>query len=313
MSCKNSTVCSVCMEGYSANSDGVCLLCLSSCRQCSGTQQALCLDCGKGFYLSEAGNCEVCTEFCSTCTENGCSQCLAGYTLTSSFVCAQSCKVPCATCSSSDPTKCNTCIGGYSFDSTTSTCQPVTSCTNGVCDICPFGYVLDGSECFECNSNCSRCSTTNKDTCTSCYDGDYLSGSSCLACPEGCETCTAKANCLTCSSGYTIESSPVSSLVNCVQCESPCSQCIGDSQTCTACVSGFSLTGWKCVSSFFFAYDVVLNTNLTFFYTKYQDYLVAIANAFETSNINVVTMVTLVSGSVNNTGKLTTTSASNSA
>lgn len=103
-----------------------------------------------------------------------------------------------------------------------------------------------------------------------------------MSCPDGCETCSTGSNCLTCSSGYTAESSPVSATVNCVQCESPCSQCIGDSQTCTSCVSGFELKGWKCLSTFNFGFHLVLNTNLTFFYTKYESFLVAIANAVET-------------------------------
>ena len=148
LSCTSASVCNICIEGYSVNSNGTCLPCLSNCRQCSGTQQSVCLSCGKGFFLNTEGTCSVCTEFCSSCDPNGCTQCVAGYTLTSDFKCAKKCKTPCASCSTTDPSSCFSCIAGYSYDQTTSSCVPITTCTDNICNVCPFGYILDGSSCF---------------------------------------------------------------------------------------------------------------------------------------------------------------------
>ena len=314
LSCTSSSVCNICIEGYSVSSNGNCLPCLSNCRQCSGTQQGVCLSCGKGFFLNTEGTCSVCTEFCSSCNANGCTECVAGYALTSDFQCAKKCTTPCASCSTTDPSSCFSCLAGYSYDQTTSTCIPVTSCAENVCNVCPFGYILDVNSCFQCNSNCARCSSGSKDTCTSCYDGSYLrtSDSTCVSCPTGCDTCTTAANCLTCSPGFTAQSSPVDSIVNCVQCESPCQQCIGDSQTCTSCAFGFKLEGWKCLSTFNFGLVLVLNTDLTTFYSNYLSFLQTIAQALNSTNINVVTVISLVSGSVNFSGNGTTTQQSNS-
>ena len=286
--CSSSTVCTVCQSGYSANSDGKCLPCLSNCRKCSGSQQALCIECGDGFYLNSNSVCTSCPEFCKTCSpDEKCQECLSGYTLTLSFTCAQNCQSPCATCSTTDITKCNSCLAGYSLDSTTSSCIPITSsnCENGVCDICAFGYVLSGGTCLQCNttSNCARCQTGNTTACTSCMMGNYLSSSGCVACPKGCETCSSGTNCLTCKSGYTVASSPVLTTVNCIECGQPCAQCSGNSYTCTSCMTGFQLVGWKCLSIFNYGFNITLNTNLNTFYNNYDQFLTAIATSQETS------------------------------
>ena len=52
---------------------------------------------------------------------------------------------------------------------------------------------------------------------------------------------------------------------------------------------------------------LVLNTNLSNFYSNYLSFLQAIAQALGQTNINVVTVIILASGSVNFTGNGTTT------
>ena len=261
--------------------------------------------------------CTSCPEFCASCSpDEKCQQCLSGYTLTLSFTCAQNCQVPCASCSTTDITKCNSCLAGYILDSTTSSCLPVTSrlCEQGVCDICAFGYVLSGGTCLQCNTtaNCARCSPSNTSVCTSCMMGSYLSSSGCVACLEGCETCSSGTNCLTCKAGYTAESSPVLTTVNCIPCGEPCAQCSGNSYTCTSCITGFQLVGWKCVSIFNYGFNITLNTNLTTFYNNYEQFLSAIAQSQDTSQINVTTLTSITSGSVIIKGNVTTLAKSNS-
>lgn len=52
LSCVSSSVCQVCIEGYSVNSAGSCLPCLANCRECSGQEPGVCLSCGDGFFLT---------------------------------------------------------------------------------------------------------------------------------------------------------------------------------------------------------------------------------------------------------------------
>ena len=187
------------------------------------------------------------------------------------------------------------------------------NCTGGVCEVCPFGYTLSGDNCLQCaNTKCSRCLATNNQTCTSCYDGTYLNGTTCVACPVGCETCSSGTHCTTCELGYTALSSPIVTSVSCVKCSSPCAQCSGTSSTCTSCISGFTLVGWKCLSSFNYGFTVTLNTNLATFYTNYQGFLQAIATSVQTSEINVTTLTSIATGSVIVNGNVTTLAQSDS-
>lgn len=244
--------------------------CLSNCRGCSSQANAVCVTCGQGFYLNAQQVCQACTQYCLVCSSVGCSQCQVGYTLAPDFTCTLNCKPPCATCSSTSNTVCTSCLAGYLYDQTTNQCNPVTTCT-GPCNVCPYAYVLTASQtCSQCtNANCSRCSLTNLNTCTSCYEGSYLNNGNCSPCPTGCSTCSNPSNCLSCSSGYTTQVQAISTSVNCVQCQSPCAQCIGNAQTCTKCATGYSLNGWKCVSNFNLGFSIVLGTTLQTFYANY--------------------------------------------
>ena len=230
LACSSASVCSLCISGYSPNSNGTCLPCLSSCRECSSQANGVCLSCGSGFYLNTAGSCTVCAaSFCSSCNVNGCNTCLPGYTLTPTFTCAKNCKAPCATCSQNSSTLCTSCLAGYTFDSTTSTCVGVITCEGG-CNVCPFQYALSADkQCLQCGGSCSRCLASSLTTCTSCMDGMYLSSdSSCASCPSGCDTCSSPDNCLSCQSGYTQLVESVTTSMSCIQCSQPCLQCMGN-------------------------------------------------------------------------------------
>ena len=117
LSCSSASVCTLCIKGYAPNSNGTCMPCLSTCRDCSSQAPGVCISCGTGFFLNSQQSCQVCqTPFCMTCSEIGCSACMPGYTLTSDFTCAKNCKAPCSTCSSTSPTSCTSCLAGYNFN-----------------------------------------------------------------------------------------------------------------------------------------------------------------------------------------------------
>jgi hypothetical protein len=228
--------------------------------------------------------------------------------------CLPNCVAPCATCSSNNPNSCSSCLLGYTYNQQSSSCTPITTCPSGGCYACPLGYSLSNNTCIQCSTstNCARCNPSNPSRCYTCFNGYYLNISSfaCTNCPQTCQTCTSTTNCLTCASGYGLVSQPVSTAGTCVLCQSPCAQCTGSPTTCTSCVSGYSLSGWNCQSNFNFGFFVSLNTNLTFFYNNYQAFLNALVGS--NSNFQTVTISSIVSGSVNLTGTISTNNPSNS-
>lgn len=310
----NVNLCTTCASGFSVSSSGVCLPCLANCRVCSGTAQAICLSCGVGFYLSSSNTCVACSINCMTCNANGCLACGSGFYISSSLKCLPTCTPPCATCSATNPKSCNSCLLGYTFSSTTNTCSPNVNCTNGVCFACPIGYSLSGNNCVACTSgsNCARCNPSAPSNCYSCVNGYYLNSanSACVKCPSTCLTCSNPSNCITCISGYTLAVQAVASAGTCVACTSPCLQCMGSPTTCTSCISGYSLNGWNCQSNFNFGFFVSLNTNLTTFYNNYQAFLQALVGP--NASLQELTLASIVSGSVNVTGTVSTSSQSNS-
>lgn len=138
-------------------------------------------------------------------------------------------------------------------------CDNLTNCTDGVCELCPLGFSLDGPNCKQCDNNCSRCSISNTSQCTGCSNGWYLYNSKCYSCPTGCRTCTNSHVCLTCNNGYVLELSSIQFNHHiCRLCLYPCSTCIGNEYSCTACADGFMLDGWKCLSTFNFGLQILL-------------------------------------------------------
>lgn len=288
----------MCTSGYAPNNAGVCLPCLSNCRVCSGQANGICLSCGQGFYLSASQTCQTCPQFCQSCTPAGCTVCNTGYTLLANFTCQLTCQTPCLSCLS-NPTICTSCLTGYEFDQINNICVANGTC-NGACQICPFNFVLSNSTCVACkNSQCARCLVDSLNTCTSCLDGLYLNlDGACLTCPTGCGTCSNPSNCLTCSSGYTAVAQPVSTIINCVACQSPCAQCSSSPIICTQCVSGYYLNGWKCVATLNFGFNITLNVNLTTFYSNYQGFLNGILSLVSSTSLPTITLNSITQGSV---------------
>jgi len=339
----NTSTCTLCNSGYVLNS-GVCTPCLSGCSVCSNTNFAICLTCAQGNYLNTAaGNiCTPCASGCYFCNEVGCTNCMPGYYMTSTFTCSQLCLHPCATCSTSNPSICLTCVAGYIIDSAAiQNCAPTTSCMNSKnCNVCPFGFKLlysntaqaKNQTCVTCaqSSNCARCLTSSPSVCTSCTIGNYLNPSNiCVACNAGCANCLSKTSCLTCSVGYvaqlpgavvTPQSALISSqsatinaqLVNCIICSLPCATCTNSPSTCLTCIAGFNYEGNQCVSAFNFGVSVTLSVTPQVFNQNYLQFLQALANSISTS-ISSITVLSISLGSTIVNTQVSTTAAPGSA
>ena len=128
--------------------------------------------------------------------------------------------------------------------------------------------------------------------------GYYLNtaNNTCASCPVGCATCSSGSSCQTCISTYTISQNTVSGTPNiCTKCEYPCFTCSGNAQTCTSCVSKYTLDGWQCVTTFNFAFFISLNTDLTTFYNNYYKFLLALVNPLSSTNIQPVSISSIIS------------------
>lgn len=181
--------------------------------------------------------------------------------------------MPCGTCNPANASDCYTCLAGYEYKAGYG-CLELNDTCGGICNVCPYGKVLNGIECTACTANCGKCMITDLSNCTSCKIGYYLSDGTCLECPDGCKTCTSATRCLSCNNSYTLEFPDIQFRQHlCVQCLYPCLTCFGNKYSCTSCVSGYYFNGWKCVATFNYGILVVLETNLTNFYTNYYDFL----------------------------------------
>lgn len=82
--------------------------------------------------------------------------------------------------------------------------------------------------------------------------------------------------------------------------------------TCTSCIGGFQLSGWNCQSTFNYGFFVSLNTDLTTFYNQYQAFLAALLVPLDSTNVRAFTITSILPGSVNVTGTISTLQPSNS-
>jgi hypothetical protein len=237
-----------------------CSLCFGGCARCSGSNPNLCLECGVSRYLS-AGGCLPCQVGCVKCTSgSSCLGCGQGYLLANS-----SCFKLGANCVGINASSglCTECFGGYVLNASTAMCEADLSCNStGSCTICPEGYYLGGTSCFQCQvgANCVSCGSYNATLCTSCGGGYYLdSSSNCQNCPANCLSCGNSYFCTQAAQGYYIayQFSPgvrllqgISTFVGVVaQCDPTCATCAFYAHYCLTCTSGFTLLGSTCRSN----------------------------------------------------------------
>ena len=79
--------------------------------------------------------------------------------------------------------------------------------------------------------------------------GFYLdsNSSTCNICPPGCDQCANGQFCRDCADGFYIEVKNGVQTGNCLQCSSPCSECLTSASNCESCVTGYYLeSAGKC-------------------------------------------------------------------
>ncbi|EMD47540.1 serine/threonine kinase, putative [Entamoeba histolytica KU27] len=222
----NTTTCTVCQDGYSLQ-DSTCLECKNLdplCLTCSSSEPR-CLSCTSTHFPmgKQCLECSTRLAHCLKCSSSEeCTECERGYYLSNGECFPCSGMKGCQICSSG--TVCTTCAEIYrplkkgnevicSFDGGVEHCRTFT--TEGVCTECYYPYTLDTSSnvCLDCLStieNCGECSTKTKQ-CTSCISNLYYLNNDkmcelCSVSVPHCKTCSSNGSCLSCISGYELES-----------------------------------------------------------------------------------------------------------
>lgn len=148
--------------------------------------------------------------------------------------------------------------------------------------------------------------------------GYYLNttNSQCLPCMSGCLLCFNGFECAFCSTGFAVLYNPNIYYndnlggFQCQPCTFPCASCYNSPTVCTTCAGGYTLTGWQCTQNFYFNFTITLNTNMSTFNMNYYSFLIALADIVGSSNTNVVTINSIMSGSVIVIGSVSPSAAS---
>ena len=77
-------------------------------------------------------------------------------------------------------------------------------------------------------------------------------------------------------------------------------------------MNGFVLSGWQCISVFRFVFFVSLDTTLPVFYDNYYQFLLDLVDPLETTNVEPVSINSIVPSSVNINGTISTVQQSGS-
>lgn len=178
------------MSGYFDDSrNELCLICITNCTRCFGSNAGQCLQCTNGTYLLNG----ICHNSCPNYY----------YPINSTWVC-DSCSSYCLTCP--DNSNCNICQSGfYLIQSNLSNLSNHMVCTNP----CPEFYYHNATNCLKCISPCLHCSGLY--VCTDCIASYFLDNStnSCYPCHATCRYCLngGALGCISCIDGYYLNNS----------------------------------------------------------------------------------------------------------
>ena len=121
-------------------------------------------------------------------------------------------------------------------------CLTCSGSNSEVCYTCATGAYLSGTKCAACDPSCLTCQNSPT-SCLNCLPGQYYNTTlaSCTSCSRNCITCTASA-CTACRTGFVISGT------SCLSCVFSCSTCLpSDITTCTSCYAGLQLISGACV------------------------------------------------------------------
>lgn len=87
--------------------------------------------------------------------------------------------------------------------------------------------------------------------------------------------------------------------MTCAPCASPCSTCATSPMTCVTCVSGYTLSGFQCISNFNYQISVTFssNTSSTELNNQLTQFVQSIANAANVSP-SQVTIINIIYSSI---------------
>ena len=248
-----------CKDGYEMKNNDCVLnvVCYETCETCTASStnpvDQKCSSCKSGYYLENTNCVKTCQkgyektgQICQSCNDNicktfvtdscDCTNCSSGFFINQT-----------KRCSECDKEKCKECT------------QTATTCTS-----CWGGNFLYNSKCYECAKNCTQYENDKeKCKCSKCNEGFYVSNYQCESCVSNCLTCINSTKCLTCKSGYFIDSNGQCSACpiekcgklksdgcqcetcadnyfmdnnqQCQQCSTQCKTCLGNANNCTSC------------------------------------------------------------------------------
>ncbi|KAH0570856.1 Cysteine-rich membrane protein 1 [Spironucleus salmonicida] len=217
-----------------------------------------CKLCDDSITKDQGCNCVVNTQStgCLSCADGKCTNCLAGYYLTSEGKCTV-CDRNCITCQT-EAKKCTSCKAGFVLDTSTRICEK--ACTElSDCSDANKGYCdLSVKFCKPCGPNCSMCASV--DICGACGTDDTnpvltIEGK----CTKQCDNLEAEQYCLegvptACNATATSECmcSNQQGCATCNEAKSGCGLCLtGFTMTtdkkCTLCVQGYQAFGGLCI------------------------------------------------------------------
>ncbi|KAJ7669429.1 TNFR/NGFR cysteine-rich region family protein [Mycena polygramma] len=244
--------CETCASGFFGPG---CAACPSGCSKCDDgiTGSGRCLNatvanapascnCVNG-VCGANGSCTCTTGFTTAANGTACSQCAAGFFLTSTGDCSI-CEIGCTACADGTG-ECTACKSGFTQDANDKTKCNAPASTTSSGTVCPPGAFADGANCTPCSPSCQTCTAGTSNDCVQCASGTYLFNGACVS---------ADANGVCAGSALIADNNKL----ECDSCGSKCTSCKIPNFTsistvnqlqCTGCVPGFFLSNGKCVAS----------------------------------------------------------------
>ncbi|ELP89845.1 hypothetical protein EIN_270800 [Entamoeba invadens IP1] len=231
--CKNPSICSKCLKGYTITTNGGCKKCeeIQNCISCANDKEEWCTSCSDNYRLVD-NQCHQKIEGCYRYNDNpkACDICSNGYTLNNG-TCIK-CTSGCYSCDSNGQ-NCLSCFYGYTLNGTT--CIKCTDhcgeCLNDLskCFYCSMGYYLSNNSCVDCEE--TGCPNLDTDTCNKCSSICFLGVNSILCKHEACTVYNESLNiCTECQNNYFLDED-----YSCKKCDYSCNYyggCVGDKYTC---------------------------------------------------------------------------------